>query len=173
MKQFDMKNGGEIGKSNRRILLLIYVHDMILTGSNSELIDWCVRSAASFMNLPSRTLASSTTFWELKCITQILGSSFVNPTPYLDPTYYRSIVGALQYLTFTRLDIAYAVNYVRGPIYALSHIGHYQAVKRIIRYVGATMRILRHSSLDLYAFSDADWAGCFITRRSTTGFVRF
>ncbi|XP_058217447.1 uncharacterized mitochondrial protein AtMg00810-like [Rhododendron vialii] len=72
-----------------------------------------------------------------------------------------------------RLDIAYAVNYVRGPIYALSHIGHYQAVKRIIRYVGATMRILRHSSLDLYAFSDADWAGCFITRRSTTGFVRF
>lgn len=32
--------------------------------------------------------------------------------PYSDPAHYRSIVGALQYLTFTRPDIAYAMHQV-------------------------------------------------------------
>jgi hypothetical protein len=35
------------------------------------------------------------------------------------------------------------------------------------------LRIVQHSSLDLYAFSDADWAGCPTTCRSTTGFCTF
>ena len=54
---------------------------------------------------------------------------------------------------------------------------HYQMVKRILRYVKGTLslgvRILRESNLDLYAFSDADWAGCPTTQRSTTGFCTF
>ncbi|KAF9688687.1 hypothetical protein SADUNF_Sadunf01G0014100 [Salix dunnii] len=33
-------------------------------------------------------------------------------TPYSDPTFYRSIVGALQYLTLTRPDLSFCVNYV-------------------------------------------------------------
>lgn len=36
-----------------------------------------------------------------------LGSSSTNPCP--DPALYRSLAGALQYLTFTRPDISYAV----------------------------------------------------------------
>ena len=43
----------------------------------------------------------------------------------------------------------------------------FQMVKRILRYVKGIVslgvRILRHSSLDLFAFSDGDWAGCPIT----------
>ena len=50
-------------------------------------------------------------------------------------------------------------------------------VKHILRYVKGTislgLRIVQHSSLDLYAFFDADWAGCPITCRSTTGFCTF
>jgi hypothetical protein len=33
-------------------------------------------------------------------------------TLHSDPTWHRQIVGALQYLTFTRPDICYAVNKV-------------------------------------------------------------
>ena len=35
------------------------------------------------------------------------------------------------------------------------------------------MHILASSTLDLYAFFDADWAGCPTSRRSTTGFYTF
>jgi hypothetical protein len=36
----------------------------------------------------------------------------LNGVTVVDPTYYRSIASALQYLTFTRPDIAYAVQQV-------------------------------------------------------------
>lgn len=37
---------------------------------------------------------------------------FVNGAPISDPTAYHSLVGALQYLTFIRLDIMYVVQQV-------------------------------------------------------------
>ena len=51
-----------------------------------------------------------------------------------DITQYRSIVGALQYLTFTRPDIAYAVNTVCQYMTNPSDV-HFSAVKRILRYL--------------------------------------
>jgi hypothetical protein len=93
-----------------------------------------------------------------------------------DPTHYRSIVGALQYLTFTRPDICYSVNYVCQFMQSPT-VAHFKLVKRILRYISGTshfgMRLLSSSSLDLYAFADADWAGCPATRRSTMGFCTF
>ncbi|XP_019260709.1 PREDICTED: uncharacterized protein LOC109238682 [Nicotiana attenuata] len=51
---------------------------------------------------------------------------------------------------------------------------HLQAIKRILRYVKGTidhgLRIISQSSFRLYGFSDVDWAGCAITRMSTTGY---
>jgi hypothetical protein len=95
---------------------------------------------------------------------------------YSDPTHYRSIVGALQYLTFTRPDLSYSVNFVCQFMHAPT-MAHYKILKRILRYVNGTtqlgLHILASSTLDLYAFSDADWAGCPSTRRSTTGFCTF
>ncbi|CAA7037224.1 unnamed protein product [Microthlaspi erraticum] len=96
--------------------------------------------------------------------------------PVSDPTLYRSLAGALQYLTFTRPDIAYAVQQVclfmhdpREP--------HFAALKRILRYIKGTISHGLHihkSPVDqLIAYSDADWAGCPSTRRSTSGYGVF
>ncbi|CAA7024775.1 unnamed protein product [Microthlaspi erraticum] len=90
-----------------------------------------------------------------------------------DPTLYRSLAGALQYLTFTRPDIAYAVQqiclFMHDP-----RESHFHALKRILRYLKGTLsqglRMSRSSSYDLVAYSDADWAGCPTTRRSTSGY---
>lgn len=92
----------------------------------------------------------------------------------VDPTVYRSIVGALQYLTLTRPEISHAVNLVCQYMQSPTH-EHVQVV--ILRYVNGTigygMRITSQSTLSLYAFSDTDWAGCPQTRRFTTGYCIF
>lgn len=90
-----------------------------------------------------------------------------------NPTHYRSLAGALQYLTFTRPDIAYVVQqvclFMHDP-----RAQHMNAVKRIIRYLQGTkdqgIQIYRSSLDTLTAYSDADWAGCPDTRRSTSGY---
>lgn len=99
-------------------------------------------------------------------------------TPLKDPTVYRSIVGALQYLTSSRPDIAYAVNTVCQFMTSPTDV-HYAAVKRILRYLQGTLQKglffsstgALNNSVHIKAFCDADWAGEVIQRRSTTGFV--
>ncbi|XP_039851237.1 uncharacterized mitochondrial protein AtMg00810-like [Panicum virgatum] len=97
-------------------------------------------------------------------------------TPVSDPTLYRSIVGALQYLTLTCPDLTYAMQqaflHMHDP-----NDGHWTLVKRILRYVRGTsakgLQLRRSTSPTLVAYSDADWAGCPDTRRSTSGFYVF
>jgi hypothetical protein len=96
--------------------------------------------------------------------------------PAKDATFYRSITGALQYLTLTRPDIAYAVNqaclYMHCP-----RAAHWTLVKRILRYLRGSISdglfISASPSTELKAYSDADWAGCPDTRRSTSGYCVF
>ena len=97
-------------------------------------------------------------------------------TPYEDPTQYRSLAGALRYLTFTRHDISYGVQ----QVYLHMHdprVEHMLALKRIIRYLQGTQSFGVHlypSSLDkLISYTDADWGGCPDTRRSTSSYCVF
>jgi len=93
-----------------------------------------------------------------------------------DSTRYRSIVGALQYLTLTRPDLAYSVNNVCQFLHVPTTV-HWTSVKRILRYIhltsGIGLRIGKTSSTLLSAFSDADWAGDVDDRCSTGGFAIF
>jgi len=93
-----------------------------------------------------------------------------------DSTRYRSIVGALQYLTLTRPDLSFSVNKVCQFLHSPTTI-HWEAVKRILRYVQGTiglgLKIRKSNSMFVSAFSDADWAGCPDDRRSTGGFAVF
>ncbi|XP_022007369.1 uncharacterized mitochondrial protein AtMg00810-like [Helianthus annuus] len=90
-----------------------------------------------------------------------------------DPTAYRSLAGALQYLTFTRPDISYAVQQVCMHMHS-PRVAHWNALKRIIRYIQGTSDYGLHlgpaQNLSLVAYTDADWAGCPDTRRSTSGY---
>ena len=63
-----------------------------------------------------------------------------------DATRYRSVVGALQYLTLTRPDISFAVNKVCQYLHAPTS-AHWTAVKRILRYLKPTMSILQGALL--------------------------
>ena len=59
-------------------------------------------------------------------------------TSYEDPSLYRNLVGALQYLTFTRPDISYVVQQVCLHMHA-PRTKHMLALKRILRYVQGTL----------------------------------
>ncbi|WVZ49975.1 hypothetical protein U9M48_001281 [Paspalum notatum var. saurae] len=96
--------------------------------------------------------------------------------PVSNPTEYRSIAGALQYLTLTRPDLQYAVQQACLFMHA-PRTSHYKLLKRILRYVKGTtsygLHLSRSSKHDLVAYSDADWGGCPDTRRSTSGYCIF
>ena len=68
--------------------------------------------------------------------------------PVSDPTLYRSLAGALQYLTFTCLDISGAFQQVCLFMHAPRQ-PHLIALKRILRYIHGTMDL----GLHLYASS--------------------
>ncbi|XP_026430975.1 uncharacterized protein LOC113328098 [Papaver somniferum] len=96
--------------------------------------------------------------------------------PLEDPTLYRSLDGDLQYLTFTRPDISYAVQQVCLFMHDPREI-HMQAIKRNLRYLQGTLDhglFLSASPITgLTAYSDADWAGCPDSRRSISGHCIF
>ena len=54
---------------------------------------------------------------------------------------------------------------------------HWSAVKRILRYLKSTIQhglfLSRHSSAQLTAYTDADWAGSIDDRKSTSGYCVF
>ncbi|XP_022020065.1 uncharacterized mitochondrial protein AtMg00810-like [Helianthus annuus] len=93
--------------------------------------------------------------------------------PFDDPTSYCSLAGALQYLTFTRPDISYAVQQICIHMHNPS-IERWQALKRIIRYICGTteygLTLSPCPAISLRAYIDADWAGCPDIRRSTSGY---
>ncbi|KAJ8764527.1 hypothetical protein K2173_006267 [Erythroxylum novogranatense] len=90
------------------------------------------------------------------------------------PEQYRQVLGALQYLTLTRLDIAFPVNKLAQFMHSPTDI-HWQEVKRLLRYLRGTtslgLTFTQRSSIKLQAFSDSDWAGCPDDRRSTGGYL--
>lgn len=87
---------------------------------------------------------------------------------------YREAVGCMNFLAVvTRPDIAFSVSVVGR---AMENPGQedVNAVKRILKYLKGTLDfklIFRRGVVNLHGYSDADYAGCRATRRSTTGAV--
>ena len=88
---------------------------------------------------------------------------------------YQAIVGSLLYLsTKTRPDISYAVSSV-ARFCAKPTNQHWVALKRILRYLKGTanygLAYLMSDQTELLGYSDADWAGDTMDRKSTSGYV--
>ncbi|KAJ0435806.1 putative RNA-directed DNA polymerase [Helianthus annuus] len=193
-------------RDTRMMYLLVYVDDLILTGNHQPTIksfisclnkEFAIKDLGKlnyflglevtytqnglFLNQSKYTLDILTRakMLDAKPAPTPLSTnvSFVSTgTKFSDATFYRSIVGALQYLTITRPDISYAVNQVSQFLHAPT-TDHFQEVKRILRYLKGTIAFGLHysrpTSTSLLGYSDADWARCLETRRSTYGYSIF
>ncbi|GJY89366.1 putative ribonuclease H-like domain-containing protein [Tanacetum coccineum] len=94
----------------------------------------------------------------------------------VDVHLYRSMIGSLMYLTASRPDIMFAVcacsRYQVTP-----KTSHLNDAKRIFMYLKGKPKLglwyPRVSSFDLEAYSDSDYAGANLDRKSTTGGCQF
>ncbi|GKB87835.1 putative ribonuclease H-like domain-containing protein [Tanacetum coccineum] len=92
----------------------------------------------------------------------------------VDVHLYRSMIGSLMYLTASRPDITFAVC-ACARFQVTPKTSHLHAVKRIFRYLKGQPKLglwyPRDSPFDLEAFSDSDYAGASLDRKSTIGGV--
>ncbi|GJR67710.1 ribonuclease H-like domain-containing protein [Tanacetum coccineum] len=186
--------------------LLLYVDDIILTTSSTALLERIITLLHSefamtdlgsfnyFLGVSAQRSKSGLFLSQSKFTEEILEHAHMqhcNPCktpvdtesklgsdgdPVSDPTLYRSLAGALQYLTFTRPDISYDVQQIRLYMHD-PRDPHFTALKRILHYVRRTidhgLQLHVSSTSQLTAYTDADWAGCPVTRRCTSGYCVF
>ncbi|GJT66659.1 putative ribonuclease H-like domain-containing protein [Tanacetum coccineum] len=94
----------------------------------------------------------------------------------VDVHVYRSMIGSLMYLTASRPDIMFAVC-ACARFQVTPKASHLNAVKRIFRYLKHQPKLglwyPRDSPFELEAFSDSDYGGASLDRKSTTGGCQF
>ncbi|KAL5831968.1 hypothetical protein ACOSQ4_017322 [Xanthoceras sorbifolium] len=171
------------------ILLLVYVDDILITGNDLILIQQVIKDLNSCFAL--KTLGSVNYFLgfeayrnddglfltQTKYTTDLLAKTNMltnNPcsTPIAAGTRLSFVIGTLQYLIHTRLDISFIVN-ERIQFLVAPTVVHWQTCKRILRYLKGitTYGIVFKPSYSLHfkVFCDADWASSIDDRKSTTG----
>eukprot|EP00253_Pinus_taeda_P036237 PITA_36237 len=96
--------------------------------------------------------------------------------PLVDATHYRSIIGALLYLTTTRQEIMQLIGMV-GRFQSPPKQYHLLVVKRILKYLKGTpdfsLWYPKSSTLTVTTYTDDDWAGSIDDQKSTSGNVFF
>ena len=94
----------------------------------------------------------------------------------VDQKVYRSMIGSLLYLCASRPDIMLSVG-MCARFQAAPKESHLVAVKRIFRYLAHTPNFglwyPKGASFDLIGYSDSDWAGDRVERKSTSGGCQF
>ncbi|GJY69361.1 putative ribonuclease H-like domain-containing protein [Tanacetum coccineum] len=94
----------------------------------------------------------------------------------VDVHLYRSMIGSLMYLTASRPDIMFAVC-ACSRFQVNPKASHLIAMKRLFKYLKGKPNLglwyPRESPFNLEAFSDSDYAGANLDRKSTTGGCQF
>ncbi|XP_019095484.1 PREDICTED: uncharacterized protein LOC109130431 [Camelina sativa] len=97
-------------------------------------------------------------------------------TPLVDVTKYKMVVGSLQYLTFTRPDIAFpaakrVLRYLAGTRNLGSFLRNDAPQVTSFLFVQVTSFFVQVTSLTVHAFSDADWGQDKATYVSTNAYI--
>ncbi|GKA04043.1 retrovirus-related pol polyprotein from transposon TNT 1-94 [Tanacetum coccineum] len=168
-----------ITKKGEDILLVqIYVDDIIFGSTNPNLFKkfeklMHSKFEISMMGGAEHGMTSCDSIGTPMAIKPL--DAYLSGTP-VDQTKYRSMVGALMYLTASRPDIIHATCYC-ARYQARPTEKHLKEVKRIFRYLKNTINIglwyLKDTGFELTAFLDSDHVGCLDTRKSTSGEIQF
>ncbi|KAL2334000.1 hypothetical protein Fmac_015213 [Flemingia macrophylla] len=93
-------------------------------------------------------------------------------SPNVNQTQYRAMIGSLLYFTASRPDIMFSVC-VCARYQAAPKESHMTAVKKILKYLKGTINCglwyPKGTTSNLIGFSDADYVGCKLDRKSTSG----
>ena len=190
---------------NQSLYVLIYVDDILVTGNSTEGIKRFLGLIAErfsikdpedlnyFLGIEAHRSSSGLHLNQRKYILDLLQRyDMMNAKPVTSPmasspklhlrsgttlsdaTKYRRLIGSLQYLQFTRLDIAFAVNKLSQFMHMPTE-DHWQAAKRILRYLAGTpthgIFFSAHNNMVLRAYSDSDWAGDSDDYVSTNSYI--
>ena len=142
--------------------ILIYMDDILILGPSSTRIGALIKSLSEHFTLRDLGTAShflGVPFWPcndgyflteghyiasiLKCLNMAHCKPLATPSPvvtptsksalYDDPTLYRSVVGALQYLNMTNPDIAFAINQACCSMHS-PHSTDWVQLKHLLQY---------------------------------------
>ena len=94
----------------------------------------------------------------------------------IDQKLHREMIRSLLYLTVSRPDILFNIC-ICTRFQSNPRESHYLATKRIFKYLEGTHELglwySKSFSFELIAYSDLDFAGCRLERRSTSGTCHF
>ena len=94
----------------------------------------------------------------------------------VDKRMYQRLVGRLIYLVHTRPNITYSVSVISQFMHDLRE-PHLQAAYRVLHYLKGNLEkgilFKKNDTFSLEAYTDADYAGSIVDRRSTTGHCTF
>ena len=94
----------------------------------------------------------------------------------VDEKCFRGMIGSLLYLIASRPDIIFAT-YLCAHFQSSPKESHLHAIKRIFKYLCGSLYLglwyPRNSSFDLISYSDADFSGSLLDRKSTYGTCQY
>ncbi|KAM1712082.1 hypothetical protein ACFXTN_002248 [Malus domestica] len=165
---------------NSVVILLLYVDDIIITGSATAAITDVIQALAQefdikdlgllhyFLGIQITYHSTGLFLSQAKYITDLLHKTDMSLSkpcntpclpytrllkddgkPFHNPALYRSVVGALQYLTFTRPDIAFSVHQVCQFMHCPME-SHFLAMKRILRYLMTPPMLKMLQKIEMY-----------------------
>ncbi|GJS49294.1 uncharacterized mitochondrial protein-like protein [Tanacetum coccineum] len=157
------------------LLVKVYVDDIIFGSIKKEL---CFAFEKLMHEKFQMSSMGELTFFLGLQVKQKKDGIFISQDKYVDEILkkFGSMIGSLMYLTSSRPDIMFAVCACARYQVNLK-VSHLHAMKRIFRYLKGQPKLglwyLKDSPFDLVAYTDSDYVGASLDRKSTTGGCQF